>query len=346
MPIESVQRNLHIRRKKNELVFENIARLWELHQQAKNNQEILDGLHPWQSSINLKFENTLQYWLALIGAILCLCVFIAPAQLIFQLTFFAGLACIFWAWLSLERNQPIQEVIQALEQKIISEKYQLDYFASPPHLRMPLKGTMLESKLKLLFPLFNLGTIANDFPLYASSHWTDEHGVSHPVIVFQYRYVTEITIRDKHGDKVRIQEVEQFKYGVFVFDINKFQGLAVSSQVREFSPPYSSPWKTSDILLNRKLYIAGTQQLAIAKQLTPAHVLRLEAFFQKQDGSLLFHPEQHCLCFLGNKNLFQPSVTKRKITDISTLRGHLRTFKLPYLEQLKSDITTLLQQPK
>lgn len=346
MPIESMQRNLHIRRKKNELVFENIARLWELHQQAKSHQDILDGLHPWQASINLKFENTLQYWLALIGAALCLCLFIAPEQFAFQLIFLGGLACIFWAWLSIERHQPIKEVIEALEQKIISDKYQLDYFASPPHMRMPLQGQMLESKLKLLFPLFNLGSIANDFPLYASSLWQDEQGIEHPVIVFQYRYVTEITLRDKNGDKVRVKEVEQFKYGVFVFDINKFQGLAISSQLRQFASPYSSPWKTSDILLNRKLYIAGTQQLALAKQLTPAHVLRLEAFFQKQDGSLLFHPEQHCMCFLGNKNLFQPSVKKRKITDISTLRGHLRTFKLPYLEQLKTDITTLLQQHK
>ncbi len=41
MPIESVQQSIHIRRKKNAVVFQNIARLWDLGRQAKSHQDLL-----------------------------------------------------------------------------------------------------------------------------------------------------------------------------------------------------------------------------------------------------------------------------------------------------------------
>ena len=46
MPVESLQRALHIRRKKNAHVFRNIARLWEIGEQVETHQQILDQLHP------------------------------------------------------------------------------------------------------------------------------------------------------------------------------------------------------------------------------------------------------------------------------------------------------------
>jgi hypothetical protein len=50
------------------------------------------------------------------------------------------------------------------------------------------------------------------------------------------------------------------------------------------------------------------------------------------------------LCYLGPHNLMQiKRLNTKKIQDISTLRGHLRTFKLPLLERLKKDLITLLQ---
>lgn len=343
MPLESIQNSLHIRRKKNDLVFQNIARLWDIHKNAKSHQEILDGLHPWNAPTGLKFENTQPYFLGIIGVLLCLSLYIDAANGYLQITFAIGIVLIFCAWLSIEHSKSITEIIEALQSKVIGYKYGLDYFATPPHLNIPMQSHMLVLRLKNMFPLFDLGSIANDFPLYASCYWEDEQGKSHPVLVFQYRYVTEITYRDKHGDNVRVKEVEKFKYGVFVFEVNKFQGLAISSRQNHFLYPYTIPWKTSDIQLTRKLNIFGTEQMSIAKQLPPSQVLKIAEFFQHQDGSLLFHPQNQCLCFLGDKNLFQISAQKREITDISTLRGHLRTFKLPYLEQLKSDITTFLQ---
>ena len=343
MPLETVRNQIHIRRKKNDVVFQNIARLWQLHETAISQQDILDGLHPWAGPIQLKFDNQLPYVLAGLGLFLCSSLIIDASNVYVQITFAVGLAMSFWAWLSYETDKPIQEVIQALENKVISFKYGLHYFAMPPHLSLPINAQMLPVKLKQLFPLFNLGSIANDFPVYASTFWEDDHGQQHSVLIFQYRYVTEITLRDKNGDKVRVKEVEQYLYGTFVFESQKFQGLAFSSQKRNFASPYQTTWKTSDILLNQKLNIFGVNQITLAKQMTPANVLKFDQFFQHQDGSLIFHPEQHCLCFLGKKNLFQASAKKQEIYDISALRGYLRTFRLPYLEQLKTDLTTLLK---
>ena len=45
------------------------------------------------------------------------------------------------------------------------------------------------------------------------------------------------------------------------------------------------------------------------------------------------------LCYLGPHDLFQVSSKHHKINDISTLRGHLRTFKLIELEKLHTDLT-------
>ena len=42
-------------------------------------------------------------------------------------------------------------------------------------------------------------------------------------------------------------------------------------------------------------------------------------------------------------NLFKISTQAKNIQDISTLRGHLRTFKLPYLERLQDDLTHFLK---
>ena len=56
MPIDSVRHSIHIRRKKNAVVFNNIDRLKELGRQARSHQDILDGLHPWNGFVAQRFE--------------------------------------------------------------------------------------------------------------------------------------------------------------------------------------------------------------------------------------------------------------------------------------------------
>ena len=275
MPVETVLHHLHIRRKKNQLVFENIARLWELHNHAQSQQDLLDGLHPWAGPMQLKFENSLSYGLAFLGLMLCLSLIISTEHPIFYLSFVVGLLLIFLAWLCYEVSKPIQEIIQALQTKAIGFKYGLQYYSMPLHLNNVRNGHSLEIKLKNMFPLFHLGSISNDFPLHASCVWEDENKQQHSVLVFQYRYITELTVSDKNGKKVRVKEIEQFLYGVFVFEIQKFRGLALSDQQRNFAFPYEVRWQSSDILFNQNLKVFGLNQHQLAKQLTHLSLIHI-----------------------------------------------------------------------
>ncbi|TCB56334.1 hypothetical protein [Acinetobacter terrestris] len=342
MPLDTVRHSIHIRRKKNERVFQNIARLWEIGRQAQTQQDILDGLHPWNAPIVLKFENVLPLLLAAVGLFFVLPIFILPTNIWLQLGLVTGLFMMFWAYISYEDKKPIDDVIEYLEQQTIAKKYQLAFLQQPQHISVPLQPVLLIAHLKRLFPVFNQGTLSNDIPYYASTVWADEDGKQHQVMVFQYHFVNQVRVRDKDGNDVKVKEVHKDLWGVFVFDV-EIQGLAITTARKNFYHPYSFPWHTSDIQTNEKLNIFGSDEMQTAKLLSPAFVLKLADFFAQRQGDLMFHPTSHTLCFLGPADLFKISTRAKKIQDISVLRGHLRTFKLPYLESLQRDLTHFLK---
>ena len=45
MPLDTIKHSIHIRRKKNKIVFDNIDRLWDIGRGADSVQDILDRLH-------------------------------------------------------------------------------------------------------------------------------------------------------------------------------------------------------------------------------------------------------------------------------------------------------------
>ncbi|KGT48017.1 MULTISPECIES: hypothetical protein [Acinetobacter] len=342
MPIDAVQHSIHIRRKKNEVVFRNIARLWDLGRQTETHQDLLDGLHPWNGPITLKFENNLPLALAVFGGILILAIVIAPANIWMQSSVFLGCLLIFWAYISFEHRKPIDEVIAYLEEIALSKKYNLCFQQQPQHISMPMNPIQFIGNLKRWFPLFERGSLSNEISRYASTIWEDENGQQHQVMLFQYHYVNEVQIRDKNGRSVKVTEVHKDLWGVFVFDVS-IQGLAVTTSKRKFSYPYRYPWHSSDIRTNQRLSFYGSHELEMAKLLTPAFVMRLANFFEQRQGDLLFHPEKHMLCYLGPHDLFKVSSQNKNINDIPALRGHLRTFKLVELERLHADLTQFLK---
>ncbi|MDV2469803.1 hypothetical protein QR674_12505 [Acinetobacter chinensis] len=343
MPLDSVRQTIHIRRKKNQVVFHNIARLWDLARNSHSHQDLLDGLHPWNAPITLKFENIQPILLGICGIFISLMLFIQPAAFWAQLCLLAGLLMIFWAFISYENDDPVEEVIAHLEKEAIAKKYQLNFQRQPQHLSVPLNSVLFISQLKQMFPVFSQGNISNDFPWYASTVWQDDQGKDHQVMLFQYRYINEIRAKDKDGNDIKIKEVQRDLWGVFIFDIET-RGLAVTTANKSFYYPYSFPWQTSDIQSNEKLRFFGSDRLEVVKLLTPAMVLKLSDFFAQRHGDLMFHPDKNMLCFLGPSNLFHMnSRNTKKIEDISALRGHLRTFNLPYLEKLQHDLTQFLK---
>lgn len=342
MPFDTVRQSIHIRRKKNERVFSNITRLWEIGRKAQSHQDILDALHPWNAPIVLKFENVLPLFLAATGVFFILILWVNPANIWTQVSCFCGLMMVFWAYISYQDKAPIHEVIQFLEQQSMAKKYQLASHQQPQHISITLQPVLFIAHLKGLFPVFNQGSISNHFPYYASTIWTDENEQQHQVMVFQYHYVNEVRVRDKNGNDVKVKEIHKDLWGVFIFDI-AIQGLAVTTGNKTFDHSYRFPWHTSDIQTNQKLNIFGSDEMQTAKLLTPAFVLKLADFFEQRQGDLMFHPTRSTLCFLGPLNLFKISTQAKNIQDISTLRGHLRTFKLPYLERLQDDLTHFLK---
>ena len=342
MPIDSVQHSIHIRRKKNKVVLHNIARLWHLGHQAKSYQELLDGLHPWNGPITLKFENNLPLALGGISIFLIMGVFIAPENIWVQSCVFLGCLLLFGAYISYEHRKPLDDVIRYLEEVAIAKKYQLAFQQQPQHISIALNPLHFISHLKRQFPVFNQGSLRNDIQRYASTVWEDEDGQQHQVLLFQYHYVHEVQVRDKEGQPIKLTEVHKDLWGVFVFDIQT-QGLAVTTARKKFYYPFTYPWHSSDIRTNQKLSFYGSDPLQMAKLYTPGFVLRLADFFERRQGDLMFHPESRLLCYLGPHNLFQASSKHDKINDIPALRGHLRTFKLTELEKLQHDLLQFLK---
>ncbi|WP_326518746.1 hypothetical protein [Acinetobacter sp. CAAS 2-6] len=342
MPIDNIKRTIHLRRRKNQRIMQNVARLWELGKQAQSHQELLEGLHPWGTDNQLRFDNVLPILLAVIAGCCLLSIWILPAGLPSHLAFWLALGLGFYSYLTYEQSSPIAEVIEFLEQQTITQKYSFQFYQTPVHISMPVQPSLFQAYLKNLFPLFQQGQVSNTIPVYASTVWTDDQGQQYPVLLFQYHFVNEIRMRDRNGNETKVKEVHKDLWGVFIFQVAA-QGLAVTSSRKTFEFPYLHDWHTSDIQINQKLRIFGANPLQLAKTLTPAMVLRLDQLFATRSGDLLLHPEQPVLCFLGEQDLFKISTKTQNIDDISKLRGHLRTFRLAEYENLQRDLIAFLK---
>lgn len=343
MPIKTVQSALHIRRKKNAHVFRNIARLWEIGEQVETHQQILDQLHPWRDHPTLRFDNGLPKFLMLLGALSFFAMFALPSiGLPFILGFFSSIVLLFLAFILYETDDAIQEVVRYLEEKSIETRYHLKFGRTPEHLPLGMSSTLLINQLKNSFPLFNKGSTSNQIPSYASANISDDENHQYPAFIFQYTYIEETHIHDADGDKVTIRRTEKNQWGVFIFE-TQIRGLAVTNLRRDIGFPYEVRWNSSDIQINQQLQIYGMDQLQLVKTLNPALLLRLSDFFKSRKGELIFHSHQNMMCFLGEADLFEVSSKAREIQDISSLRGHLRTFRLKHYEQLCSDLSTFLK---
>ena len=115
MPIDDIKRTIHLRRRKNQRVMQNVARLWELGEQAQSHQELLEGLHPWGTDNQLRFDNVLPILLAVIAGCCLLSIWILPAGLPSHLAFWLALGLGFYSYLTYEQSTPIAEVIEFLD---------------------------------------------------------------------------------------------------------------------------------------------------------------------------------------------------------------------------------------
>ncbi|MCU4414258.1 hypothetical protein KTH71_09425 [Acinetobacter sp. WU_MDCI_Axc73] len=343
MPIESLQRTLHIRRKKNAHVFRNIARLQEIGEKAEAHQQILDQLHPWGDNPTLRFDNGLPKFLMLMGVISFLGMFVLPS---FGFPFVLGLFCtiglFFLAFILYETDDSIEEVIRYLEEKSIETRYGLKFGQVPDYLSSYARPALFIQQLINSFPFFDKGHDSNQISWYASATIKNDQDKAYPTFIFQYHYINRIEVIDGNGDKVTIRRIDKNLYGICIFE-TQTHALAVNNLGSQIGFPYEVRWNSSDIQISQQLAIYGIDQLQLVKTLNPALLLRLSDFFKSRKGELIFHSHQNMMCFLGDANLFEVSSKTREIRDISSLRGHLRTFRLKHYEQLCSDLGTFLK---
>ena len=90
MPIDTIKHSIHIRRKKNKVVFDNIDKLWDIGRGANSAQDILDRLHPWNAPITLKFENVLPILLGIVGIFFIVPVFFAGEHIWTLFSFYSA----------------------------------------------------------------------------------------------------------------------------------------------------------------------------------------------------------------------------------------------------------------
>lgn len=339
MPINTVQILIHIRTKKNKKVMRNVARLWDISRQSHSPQEILDALHPWGENNELRFYNFLPK-ICLIFSILSL-VF-GWFMMTYMPFIWSVLIAIFWfaiAYFSYESNEPIDDIIDALELKIKLLKYDLNFQKLPPHLTTTMSPMLVLAKLKQNFPLFNQGNVSNEIVSFASTLWTDEQQTQHSVLLFKYHYVKQINLQDAKGTKYKVRTINQDLWGAFIFETQAL-GFAVSSRRQKPPSPYTSYWASSDIILNKKLSIYGYDPHQIAKTISPSMTLKLSDFFDENKGDLISHYQENILCYIGERNIFSTVSPKDRdsIQNISDLRGYLRTLNMPNYEKFKQSM--------
>lgn len=340
MPIETVERLLHYRTRKNQHVMRNIARLWEIGQQAQSAQDILDGLHPWGESKDLFFYNVIPRFLFILGIATALIGWFFHPFIPYPLVLLAGLLCCFAAYLIYEPSDPIDEVINFLEQKIMLLRYDLHFNKTPTHISTTSNSLLVMSRLKQTFPFFAQGNVSNEIEQFASTVWFDGEQ-EHHVMLFQYHYIDEFSLPNSQGDKQKIREIHKDQWGAFIFQMPAL-GFAASNKHHEFTPPYTQRWKTADIMVNQNLYIFGYNQHQLARTISPSITLKLSDFFQQYSGDIVYHFEENMLCYMGDQNLFRIARKKQSPQDISALRGHLRTLTMPEYEKFKQSMLNLI----
>ena len=336
MPIDTVQHFMHVTTKKNKQVMHNVARLWTIGQQAKSAQDILDALHPWKDCKELYFYNNFARLLFIMGVLTSLFGWIIHAYIPFAFSLTGGALLCFFAYLIYESSAPIDEVIAFLEERMMLLRYELYFNKMPQHIGATSNSLLVMSKLRQAFPLFTQGNASNEIVQFATSTWQDGE-TEHQILLFQYHYVDEISIQGLEREKQKIKSIETNQWGVFIFQMPAL-GFAASNKHKKFAHPYLQKWQTSDILVNQQLHIFGCEQHQLARTISPSQTLKLIDFFEHYTGDLIYHFQENLFCYCGDQNLFQISSQRREIRDISTLRGHLRTLRMPEYENFKQNM--------
>lgn len=343
MPIDTVQRLIHIRTRKNQKVMRNLDRLWDISRQAESAQDILDALHPWGDYNGLRFYNVLPKSCIALGVFSLVLGGLILSFFPFSLMILISLLWFALAYLSYESQDPIDAVIDHLELIMKLFKYDLHLQKMPAHVLKAHNPTLILTQLKQMFPLFDQGNVSNHITHYASTQWSNPDQPAYSILLFKYVYVNEISVRDSDNNKYNLKKTAKELSGAFIFGTAAL-GYAASNRRSRMPAPYVHYWKTSDIELNQQLKIYGYDQYQIAKSMSPRMTVKLSELFQQHQGDLIHHHTEQVMCFVGQESIFSTTSqrNREKIDNISDLRGYLRTLSMPNYEKFKQSMLNFL----
>ena len=131
------------------------------------------------------------------------------------------------------------------------------------------------------------------------------------------------------------------QWGACIFEMPAYH-LAISNRPQDYVD-FPVAWGSSDIAFNQQFYVYGQSQLELVKELSPQRTLILAEHLQQMRGTLVFDDELHAMCYLSSQNIFMHQSEFAQIDDISDLRGHLRTLKAVFYEQMQHHLSQIVQ---
>lgn len=344
MPVEHLQQRWQFHQRMNKKVWTNLNRLRAISAQVKSKQDILDALHPWRLSTTLRFNNSfaiLQFSIGIIFLIAAL-FFFSSMPWLWMLIWLAALGLCIYAYLSIEKQSDIDQIIQQLSDQVFQYQYDIKLNQFPQIDKNMLNPTHMLMRIRQGFECLNEGNAGNNLTVIAATSWHID-GHDFPILLFHYECITEASVSDQNGNRIKKQVVSH-RWGACVFDLPPL-AFMVSNTESTYSR-YPIKWTTSDIQFNRKFHIAGQQEFELARNLNPQRILALANNLEQMRGTLMFHDQMNAFCYVSSQNIFATQQPKKPITDISMLRGYLRTLRALNYERMQDNLSAIIRQFK
>lgn len=345
MPIEHIQQRWHFHQRMNKKVWININRLRMIALSSESKQDVLDAMHPWRLSLSLRYNNSMSYLLISVGVIILFAstIYLYQAGITLLILWLIALAIIAYGYLSIDKQSEVDAVIHLLQDLVFQSQYNIQLLEFPNIAQnTTINPTYMLMKIRQSFPCFNEGNSNNEFRTFAATTWHID-GHDYPILLLHYVATDEIVMRDQKGREYR-KQIETHRFGACVFHMPPL-ALVVSSE-RESYERYPVRWRTSDIRLNQRLHIYGQQEFELAKNLNPQRVIALADSLAHMKGRLIFHEDMQAMCYISTQPIFECKKPRKEISDVSQLRGYLRTLQAPHYENMQKNLSTIIRSFK
>lgn len=325
----------------NNKVAYNLEKLREISATSQNKQAILDALHPWRVSPNLRYHNTWSFLLlaACIVNVVLTTLYFSHYPLIVTVVWIGAIFIACFAYFSIEKQSEVDTEIAKLETQVFQYQYQVNFARFPSfNTQAGMNPNYMLARVRQGFACLNQGNAGNEIVDFASTTWQVQ-GHDFPVLLFQYVATTEVAMTNGKGEQIT-KQIEKHYWGACVFDMPAL-AFYVSNEKQKHAR-YPVEWRSSDAQFNRDFQLYGQQEFELAKNLTPSRILTLAHQLENMRGTLMFHDEMQAFCYISSQNIFQTRSCAKTIQNISQLRGHLRTLKAPHYERMQANLAAVI----